>query len=178
MKSFLAIHDYIINLWSNYKLKKLPFKYKGTNVRILPHFKIGHSENLILHDNIVLGENIFINAHGGVEICSGTITGPDVVIFSVNHIYNSTEVLPFAEELDFKKVIIGENCWIGARSFICPGVVLGEGCVVAGGSVVTKSFPKCSVLGGNPAKLIKKRDELMYFSAKEKKLYNSFIGLK
>ena len=62
--------------------------------------------------------------------------------------------------------MIGENCWIGARTFICPGVELGEGCVVAGGSVVTRSFPPCSVVGGNPAKLLKIKNVEMYELAK------------
>ena len=160
---------------SHNKRKALSIGVIGENVNIHKGFRIGHAENLILHDNIVLGENVFINAHGGVEIGSGTITGPDVMIFSVNHIYDSSETLPFSEELSLKKVTIGENCWIGGRAFICPGVVLGEGCVVAGGSVVTKSFPACSVIGGNPAKLIKTKDVVMYQEAKLRKKYNSFI---
>lgn len=170
-----TIYNIILYKWNQYKFNRLECLYKGKNVKIRPGFKIGHSHNLILHDNIVLGENIFINAHGGVEIGSGTITGPDVMIFSVNHIYDSSETLPFSEELSLKKVTIGENCWIGGRAFICPGVVLGEGCVVAGGSVVTKSFPACSVIGGNPAKLIKTKDVVMYQEAKLRKKYNSFI---
>lgn len=114
MISLLSLHSAIVRYWNQYKLKKLKFRYFGTNIKICPNFKLGHTENLILHDNIVLGENIFINAQGGVEIGSGTITGPDVMIFSVNHIYDS-EILPFAEELSLKPVVIGENCWIGAE---------------------------------------------------------------
>ena len=101
MISLLSLHSAIVRYWNQYKLKKLKFRYFGTNIKICPNFKLGHTENLILHDNIVLGENIFINAQGGVEIGSGTITGPDVMIFSVNHIYDS-EILPFAEELSLK----------------------------------------------------------------------------
>lgn len=163
----LKLYYKLLRIWSNYRIGRLKFAHKGKNVKILPHFKFGHTENLTLHDNIVLGENIFINAHGGVEIGSGTITGPDVMIFSVNHIYNSMDVLPFSEELSFKKVTIGENCWIGARVFICPGVELKEGTIVAAGSVVTKSFPACSVIGGNPASFIKYRDVNMYLLAKK-----------
>lgn len=173
--TLLTIQAVLVRIWNRYRLSKLHFAYRGNNVKIYPRFRLGHSENLILHDNIVLGENIFINAHGGVEIGSGTITGPDVMIFSVNHIYDSPEIIPLQTELSFKKVIIGENCWIGARSFICPGVELGEGCVVAGGSVVTKSFPSCSVIGGNPAKLLKTKNIEMYKTAKKKKVYNAFI---
>ena len=54
-----------------------------------------------------------------------------------------------------KQIIIGDNCFIGAHSFILKGVRLGEHCVVGANSVVTKSFPKFSIIAGNPAKLIK-----------------------
>lgn len=170
------IYRGIIAKWNAYRINSMKFAYKGNRVKILPGFRIGYSENLILHDNVFLGENIFINSSGGVEIGSGTITGPDVMIFSCNHIYNSPDILPFAEEMSFKKVTIGENCWIGAKCFICPGVEIGEGCVIAAGSVVTKSFPMCSVIGGNPARILKTKDIEMYKKAKSKKVYHSFIN--
>ena len=172
----LYINAAIKSLWAKYRIRKMKFGLLGKNVKIRPNFRLGHTEKLYLNDNIVLGENIFINAHGGVEIGSGTITGPDVMIFSVNHIYETTSCLPFAEGMDSRKVVIGENCWIGGRTFICPGVELGEGCVVAGGSVVTKSFPALSVIGGNPAKLIKTRSQEKYLKAKDTKLYHSDIS--
>lgn len=172
-----TIYNIILYKWNQYKFKRLECLFKGKNVKIRPGFKIGHSHNLILHDNIVLGENIFINAHGGVEIGSGTITGPEVMIFSVNHIYDCPDALPFSDDIIKKKVVIGENCWIGGRVFIAPGVELGEGCVVAGGAVVTKSFPPLSVIGGSPAKLLKYRDRDLYLKAKDKKTYAKDIRI-
>jgi acetyltransferase-like isoleucine patch superfamily enzyme len=50
---------------------------------------------------------------------------------------------------------IGENCFIGARSIIMPGVKIGDGSVVGAGSVVTKDVPSHSAVAGNPAKVLK-----------------------
>jgi acetyltransferase-like isoleucine patch superfamily enzyme len=49
---------------------------------------------------------------------------------------------------------IGKNCFIGGRSLIMPGVVIGDNCVVGAGSVVTKSVPPCTVVAGNPARVL------------------------
>ncbi len=53
---------------------------------------------------------------------------------------------------------IGNNCWIGEKSIILPGVILGDFCVVGAGSVVTKSAPDYCMLVGNPARIIKRYD--------------------
>jgi acetyltransferase-like isoleucine patch superfamily enzyme len=55
------------------------------------------------------------------------------------------------------KIIIGHDCWLGIGVTVLSGVEIGNGCVVAAGSVVTKSFPSYSIIGGSPAKLIRVR---------------------
>jgi maltose O-acetyltransferase len=60
---------------------------------------------------------------------------------------------------ELKNVIIEDDVWIGQRVIILPGVTLQIGTIVGAGSVVTKTFPPFSVLVGNPARLIKSRQE-------------------
>lgn len=58
--------------------------------------------------------------------------------------------------IDFgKPILIGDNCWIGMNSIILPGVSIGDGAVIAAGSIVTKDVQEKTIVGGNPAKLIK-----------------------
>lgn len=171
----LILIKYFNILLHKIKIKNTRFSYLGKNVQIFQGFEFGHAKNLKIEDNVVIGEKSFINAHGDVLIKSGTITGPELMIFSVNHIYENSDTIPFSNDLSFKKVIIGNNCWIGGRVFICPGVELGDGCIVAGGSVVTKSFPPLSIIGGNPANIIKMRNENDYVKMCESKVYCDFI---
>ena len=58
---------------------------------------------------------------------------------------------------------IGERCFIGARSVILPGIEIGDGCVVAAGSVVTKSVPPGCVVAGNPAQILKRNVDVGRF---------------
>ena len=60
----------------------------------------------------------------------------------------------------FDTITIEDNVCIGGFSKIMPGVVIGEGAIVAGGSVVTKDVPKGAIVGGNPAKVIGWTEEL------------------
>ena len=60
--------------------------------------------------------------------------------------------------LIFEEIQIGDFAWVCAKSLVLPGVTIGEGAVVAAGAVVTKDVEPFTVVGGNPAKFIKKRE--------------------
>ncbi|MCU4504085.1 acyltransferase [Acinetobacter sp. WU_MDCI_Abxe161] len=93
----------------------------------------------------------FQNFNGHIYIGRGTYIAPNVGIITANH-----QLADLDAHTDGKDVIIGDKCWIGMNSVILPGVVLGEGTVVAAGAVVTKSFPQGKlILAGVPAKVIK-----------------------
>ncbi|OBZ17175.1 CatB-related O-acetyltransferase [Bacillus sp. FJAT-26390] len=77
-------------------------------------------------------------------------------------LFNPIEDLPFAEHIETSyerkgDTIIESDAWIGMNAMIMPGVKIGEGAIVAAGSVVVKDVPPYTIVGGNPCKEIKKR---------------------
>ena len=60
--------------------------------------------------------------------------------------------------MEYEKVLIQKNAWIGMGATICPGVTVGKYAVVAAGAVVTKDVPDYAVVGGVPAKIIRMQD--------------------
>lgn len=97
---------------------------------------------------------------GGIEIGDGTIFSHEIQIFARNHYYDGDDLtlLPYDDRFVCKKVVIGKYVWVGARSTIMAGVTVGDGAVIASGSVVTKDVPPCAVVGGNPARILKYRN--------------------
>lgn len=55
---------------------------------------------------------------------------------------------------------IGENCFLGARSLVLPGVTVGNNCIVAAGAIVTQDVPPFSIVAGNPARVLRRCDEI------------------
>lgn len=104
---------------------------------------------------LTLGENVFINhgftcmSSGGVSIEDGVMIGPDAALITANHDFKDLN------RLQFKPIVIKRGAWIGARAIILPGITVGEGAVVASGAVVTHDVPARTIVGGNPARIIK-----------------------
>jgi len=116
-------------------------------------------KGISIGDRTGISARAYFAGQGGITIGNDVIMGPNVQVFSENHIYNDLNLTIKEQGVTKQPVSIGNNCWIGAGSTILAGVTIGDGCVVAAGSVVTKSFAANSVIAGVPAKLIKTRGE-------------------
>lgn len=111
--------------------------------------------------NLVIGRGVFINAcchfqdHGGVVLGDCSQIGHNVVFATLNHCLEP-------EKRRFTRaapIVLGRNVWIGSNATICQGVTIGDNAVVAAGAVVTRDVPANTVVGGVPARCIKRVDE-------------------
>ena len=108
--------------------------------------------------NITLGKNVFINSdckfqdQGGIIIDDGALIGHGVVLATLNH-----DLAPSKrQQLHPAPIHIGKNVWIDANAVICAGVTIGDNAVVAAGAVVVRDVEANTVVGGVPAKVIKR----------------------
>ena len=112
-------------------------------------------KGILIGNNVGIGEYAYLGGAGGLTIDDDCIIGQYFSCHPENHKYK-LRVLPIRLQGTTREGIhIKKNCWIGSKVTVLDGVVIGEGCVVAAGSVVTKSVPPFSVIGGVPAKILK-----------------------
>lgn len=160
----------------NFIAKKMPASYKKINFgsqkvrglcgKLLLE-KCGENINIEqgadFSSRIEIGDNSGIgmraNLKGKIIIGENVMMGPDCIIYTRNHNFKNINI-PMIKQgyQEEKSVVIGDDVWIGGRVVILPGVKIGNGVVLGANSVVTKDVPNYAVLGGNPAKILKFRN--------------------
>lgn len=114
----------------------------GSNIEIGDYSGIG--ANCVVPNNTIIGKYVMM--------------APEVHIVMNNHDTSDVNTpMCFQGAEPSGPAIIGNDVWIGARVMIMPGRVIGNGSILAAGSIVTKNVEEYSIVGGNPAKLIRKR---------------------
>ena len=137
-------------------LVKRIFKKCGKISTIDRHAYFGNGKEIEIGDYSGIGENNHLP--NNIKIGNYVMMGPDIYIVANNHSFDSNEV-PMCQQ-DTKQsapTIIEDDCWIGARVIMTPGRHVKRGSIIAAGCDFTKDFAENSIVGGNPAILIKRR---------------------
>lgn len=133
-------------------MEKLTGKTLDKSFNLFPPF------NTDFGKNITIGKNVFFNSgckfqdQGGITIGNNVMIGHNVILATLNHDLapeNRSTMHP-------APIVIGKDVWVGSNATILPGVTIGDGAIIAAGAVVTKHVPANTIVGGVPAKFIKK----------------------
>lgn len=163
---------------------KMKMRNCGKNVRIKPSSSVFYGlENLSIGNDVSIPRysHIFCT-EAPLTIGNKVVFGPAPTIVTGNHridvvgkfIVDSHDKLSGND----KEVIIEDDIWVGANVTILMGVTIGRGSVIAAGSLVNKSCPPYSIIGGVPAKVLKYRFTIDEIIEHEKKLYEEIKRLK
>lgn len=147
--------------WCNY-LKKKFLEANGARIgsRVIfyPGVHIFPGRKLVVGDDVNFAYGVLVGTPGGITIGNRVLLGFGCKLISGNHVIPPDKGHIFGAGYDRKPISIGDDVWIGANCVVVAGVSVGEGAVLAAGSIVTKDVEPFSIVGGVPAKVIRYRD--------------------
>lgn len=106
-------------------------------------------------DDVAIAPYFHVWGTGGVQIGDRVLIASHVAITSITHDHRAHRI---HGTYIAKKVVIEDDCWIGAHSVILPGVRVGHGAVVGSGAIVTRDVPPRAIVVGAPARILKMRE--------------------
>lgn len=137
---------------------KYIFKATGKDINIEHGASFGSGARIEIGNYSGLGENCKVP--DDIKIGRDVMMAPDVLIVGKNHQFENLQIpMRLQGAKDSTPVVIGDDVWIGARVIILPGIQVGNGAIIGAGSVVTNNVPPYAICAGNPARVIKYRDQ-------------------
>ncbi len=141
-----------INLYRYFFRIKIP----GDSI-IYSHCKFYDPWNIHIGHHTIINDSTFLDGRSGIFIGNNVSISRETCIYTQEH-----DTMSPSFDLTGGKVVIGDYAFIGARAIVLPGVTIGEGAVVAAGAVVVKNIEPWTIVGGVPARFIKKRPRAEY----------------
>lgn len=112
-------------------------------------------EGISIGRRVSINDYVYLDGYGGIEIGDDSGIAFGSALISEDHEISDPEILIKEQPKTPGKITLGNNVWIASNCTILKGVTIGEGSVVAAGSVVTRSVPPYTLVGGNPARVIR-----------------------
>lgn len=169
----------LLNAWRCMRLKK-NFKSIGPGCNLTPHnmdvkgevavgarctlrgnliLRTHKGGRILIHDEATIADYCLFQINGLAEIGEGSYIGPYTVVRDTNHMFQGTDIHWRLTPHITEPIIVGKNCFIGAGTYLMPGVTIGDGALVAPRSVVTKNIGPLEVWAGSPARMVAHRTD-------------------
>jgi acetyltransferase-like isoleucine patch superfamily enzyme len=157
----VQLGDFVqITAWGKQGIEIGDYSWIGSHSFLKVSFSLNEVGQFIkIGKNVGIGEFAHLGGAGGLEIGDDCIIGPYLSCHPENHRFPDAHELIRMQGTERKGISIGRNCWIGAKVTILDGVHIGDNCVIAAGAVINKNMPANAVIGGVPARIIRKRNE-------------------
>jgi acetyltransferase-like isoleucine patch superfamily enzyme len=141
----------------------------GADSTIAPNISICNGERITIGSDTKVGERAYLwagDATGRIVIGDHCRLGPEVFVTASDYGLMPNESIAHQERNE-RDVVIGNDVWLGVRVFVGAGVTIGDGCVVSAGSVVTRSLPPGAIAAGNPARVVRRREDYAQLNENE-----------
>lgn len=160
-KKLPVSHRFMGKYWKylRYKCVKNIFKKCGLNVNVEKGAYFGSGKNIEIDDYSGIGVDCSIPSN--IKIGKYVMMGPNVIIYNRSHKFDNIEIPMYLQgSVVSQPLIIEDDVWIGTRVIILSNVKrIGKGSIIGAGSIVTKDVADFAIVGGNPAKIIRFRNQ-------------------
>jgi maltose O-acetyltransferase len=129
----------------------------GSGSRIYSTVRIYRGSRVRLGSRVVLNDMVHIWGAGGLTVGDDTLVASHVAITTQTHDVDAlSHGLLYRETSVARPINIGRNVWIGTGAIILPGITIGDGAIVAAGSVITRDVAEGTLVAGVPAKFVRR----------------------
>lgn len=163
--SIVLFGNIVVNKIPSRHIRKWFYKLLGANIGknsvINRRAELLFPKGLDISDNVAIGWFVHMDARAGIKVGKNTNISSYTKFITGSHNIDNPEF-----KAEFKPINIGEYVWIGTGATVLQGVTIGNGAIIAAGAVVTKDVQPFTIVGGVPAKEIRKRNKNVKYEVK------------